>query len=367
MKMKIAAILGAVALIHLLVIGTICLTGGCKHPEVLQNRTNVPAPALNDPGAKPAVEPESVKIKTDATIIQAPPVIVPSKRVEKAVVKSETLTHKVEKGDSFWKIARMYGVSQSELAAYNNMQIDKPLKAGTVVKIPPGGAPVNPEKLQSAPSKKNDAVKSETTQHSSKKTEAVAKSAQSSTSAKTESAPADGEYVVKSGDNLWLIAKRYGISSADIIAANNLDPKKNLQIGQKIKLPAKGATITASVSTPAQTKKTKVDVTVKKEDATIDLDSSKSDDIESLLATTTPNTTSTDKSVEDVITTITTPEEDDQFVIHEVVEDGETITSISSIYRSNLNEVLKLNPGVTKESKLTKGAKIKIPKPKSAQ
>ena len=45
-------------------------------------------------------------------------------------------------------------------------------------------------------------------------------------------------YTVKSGDNLWLIAKNYpGISADDIMKFNNIDA--NLNIGQQLKIPKK--------------------------------------------------------------------------------------------------------------------------------
>lgn len=44
-------------------------------------------------------------------------------------------------------------------------------------------------------------------------------------------------YTVKSGDNLWTIAKKFpGVSNSDIMALNNL-PNTKLNIGQKLKIP----------------------------------------------------------------------------------------------------------------------------------
>lgn len=47
-------------------------------------------------------------------------------------------------------------------------------------------------------------------------------------------------YVVKKGDSLWLIAKKYGVSSDALIKANNIKNAKSLKVGQKLTIPASG-------------------------------------------------------------------------------------------------------------------------------
>lgn len=46
------------------------------------------------------------------------------------------------------------------------------------------------------------------------------------------------EHVVQSGETLSAIAKAYGVTTADIIAANNIDNPNNLRVGQKLFVPA---------------------------------------------------------------------------------------------------------------------------------
>lgn len=48
-------------------------------------------------------------------------------------------------------------------------------------------------------------------------------------------------YVVKSGDRLEVIAKKYGITAAAIAAANNLKTLNKIVVGQKLKIPVKAA------------------------------------------------------------------------------------------------------------------------------
>ncbi|MHB9138711.1 MAG: LysM peptidoglycan-binding domain-containing protein [Victivallaceae bacterium] len=78
-----------------------------------------------------------------------------------------------------------------------------------------------------------------------------------------------GAYTVQSGDSLWKIAKKYGVSVQSLATANNLSPQKMLKIGQVLTVP--GGSTVASYA-PVEHKKTihkkkAAKVTVKKEDS----------------------------------------------------------------------------------------------------
>jgi len=47
-------------------------------------------------------------------------------------------------------------------------------------------------------------------------------------------------YIVKKGDSVWLIAKKYGVSSDALIKANNIKNAKSLKVGQKLSIPTSG-------------------------------------------------------------------------------------------------------------------------------
>jgi len=53
-------------------------------------------------------------------------------------------------------------------------------------------------------------------------------------------------YTVKTGDNLWNISRKYGISVEVIIDVNNLRDKDLLSLGQKLEIPAIGGGVSKS-------------------------------------------------------------------------------------------------------------------------
>ncbi|HET6764616.1 MAG TPA: LysM peptidoglycan-binding domain-containing protein, partial [Longimicrobiaceae bacterium] len=57
--------------------------------------------------------------------------------------------------------------------------------------------------------------------------------------ARTTSASARRTYQVRNGDSLWTIARRQGVSVAALREANGLGPRKALQPGQRLVIPAR--------------------------------------------------------------------------------------------------------------------------------
>ena len=112
------------------------------------------------------------------------------REVPSPVVKNTPsyVTYTVQAGDTLWAIARKYNCSITEIVAANSDRIKNPnrIHAGWQLKIPKSGAPVS----GSTP----DAVLPE-----NKKS---------------------GIYIVRQGDTLWKIARKYNCSVAEIISLN---------------------------------------------------------------------------------------------------------------------------------------------------
>jgi membrane-bound lytic murein transglycosylase D len=63
--------------------------------------------------------------------------------------------------------------------------------------------------------------------------------------------PAGGTYRVRSGDNLSLIARRYGVSEAALVAENGLRNRNQISVGQELRIPKDAPVVVAAASPPA--------------------------------------------------------------------------------------------------------------------
>ena len=112
------------------------------------------------------------------------------REVPSPVVKNTIsyITYTVQAGDTLWAIARKYNCSITEIMAANSDRIKNPnrIHAGWQLKIPKSGAPIS----GSTP----DAV--------------LPKNKKS------------GIYIVRQGDTLWKIARKYNCSVAEIVSLN---------------------------------------------------------------------------------------------------------------------------------------------------
>jgi len=74
----------------------------------------------------------------DATrIIEGKVIVIPLKKNDKDI-KVENLTHKVVKGDTFYKIARDYNVNLKDIIAVNNLANNSFLKINQIIILPKG-------------------------------------------------------------------------------------------------------------------------------------------------------------------------------------------------------------------------------------
>ena len=113
----------------------------------------------------------------------------------------------VRSGDSLGKIANKYHTTVRNLQSWNNLR-GTTIRAGQRLKVGRG---------------KGSSAQSSTSR---------------STSASSSSSGSSSVYVVKKGDTLSAIAKRYpGVSANDIMKANNCS--ENIHPGQKLKIPKK--------------------------------------------------------------------------------------------------------------------------------
>jgi LysM repeat protein len=153
--------------------------------------------------------------------------------------------HTVMPGETLTSIAATDGLTIDQLAAANKISPTTKLVAGSVLAIPPKGAP--------ATSSNKTANMGSATRSSAcdgdadSDDQACSGAATSSASTATSSA---GSYVVQPGDTLSAIAARAGTTVAQLASLNGLNPHHFLLSGTVLRLP--GASITpASVASAA--------------------------------------------------------------------------------------------------------------------
>lgn len=143
--------------------------------------------------------------------------------------------HIVGRGENLRDIAKKYGVSATDVKRWNNLRRGK-VKEGDKLTIEVyertlAQADVAPS-TPSTVTKRVESPKATSGKSVSKDTERFSKRN------KASKKPSVTNYTVKSGDNLEKIARRYGISVADIQAANGMSKgTTRINIGQKIKIP----------------------------------------------------------------------------------------------------------------------------------
>ncbi|HKD18666.1 MAG TPA: LysM peptidoglycan-binding domain-containing protein [Thermoanaerobaculia bacterium] len=124
-------------------------------------------------------------------------------------------THTAKKGDTLPRIARRYGVTVSALASANSLNPRAKVSKGQEIMVPVKvAAAPRPSKGKGSGTKK--------------------------ASTKTADAAEAKSYRVKSGDTLYRIALRHGVTVAEILAINGLGGVPSLKAGDRISIPAKG-------------------------------------------------------------------------------------------------------------------------------
>ena len=149
-------------------------------------------------------------------------------------------TYTVKLGDSLWSIANKYNTTVNELKSLNNLSSDV-LQIGQVLSVPSNSVSVgNTYTVKSGDSLWSIANKYNTTVSNLKSLNNLSSDVLQIgqvLSVPSNSVSMGNTYIVKSGDSLWNVANRYGISVAELKSLNNLSSDV-LQIGQILNVPS---------------------------------------------------------------------------------------------------------------------------------
>lgn len=165
------------------------------------------------------------------------------------------MKYTVKKGDTLWGISNQYGVNVSDLAKLNNVSADT-LKVGMVLTIPNSGGN-NPDNMFMYTVKKGDSLWSISKVYSTSVEEIkrinyldnnnlyigqVLRIPEMYTKEEDMVVPSYINYKVVSGDTLYSISKKYGVSIDTIVSDNAL--KNNiLSVGQNLKIRVSGSIV----------------------------------------------------------------------------------------------------------------------------
>lgn len=133
--------------------------------------------------------------------------------------------HVAKKGETVASVAKLYGVDAGTISSINNLQKTQ-LQAGQRLQIPLSPTSISPEATSSESTKvvaDNKSSNKRDKQNKNAKQEQPAKEART-------------YYTVKSGENLWTIAKAQKISVNTLAKINDLSLNSTLKPGQKLLL-----------------------------------------------------------------------------------------------------------------------------------
>jgi LysM repeat protein len=254
--MKILKIFGVVAGIHLFALILIFANPGCssttKPPPAPFDTVShsPPAPAVRYPPASSSVyvaQPDpSITFNPDAPAVAASSSDVRFMPTRPGSPAAGTLllepvtdvlpasTHTVVSGDNLWNLARKHKVTVAELAAVNKLTASAILRPGQKLIIP--SRPASPTFTATA--------------------SPVTVAAETTRPAAVKPPPVEGDtHVVRPGETLGSIARRYGVRQGDIAVANNITDPQKIRAGTELIVPgwqAPAATV-APIATRAAT------------------------------------------------------------------------------------------------------------------
>jgi murein DD-endopeptidase MepM/ murein hydrolase activator NlpD len=154
----------------------------------------------------------------------------PTVAAAEAPANASTVT--VGQGMTLYAIAKSNNVTVSKLASYNGLKPPYAVHQGQVLKIPPAGAVVASD--------------------ASSAVEAEAAPATSPFKKKAASSASGGTHDVASGDTLFSLGRKYGVSPYAIADLNGLPHNAALKLGQTVKIPGAGAAVAEGKSAPAK-------------------------------------------------------------------------------------------------------------------
>lgn len=190
----------------------------------------------------PSTVTETTEKESTESVITTTPLSNQSRSAEsqsESTVKETAKTYQVVYGDTYWAIARKFGVSVDALITLNGSM----LYAGQTVKLPANST---------VPAVETPVAPSNNTTSTSSVVQAE------STTVTTPTVQTNAQYVVVANDSLWGIATRHNMSVAQLSSANGLSEQSIIYPGQVLN-------VSGNVNTPVVPTAVSVDNSVAEE------------------------------------------------------------------------------------------------------
>ncbi|OAM26794.1 lytic murein transglycosylase [Eikenella longinqua] len=143
---------------------------------------------------------------------------------------NQTVTHKVQAGESLYGIARRYNIDVAELSRANNIRGNN-IRPGQVLRV--SSSATNQSAARHADNRSNSRADSRNERHGNR---ADNRSERNERGNSRNARQQTVSHTVRSGDTLQSIARRYNTSVADIKRSNNLSGSSMLRPGQRLRV-----------------------------------------------------------------------------------------------------------------------------------
>ncbi|MDR2775975.1 MAG: peptidoglycan DD-metalloendopeptidase family protein [Tannerella sp.] len=152
--------------------------------------------------------------------------------------------HRVKKGETLSHIARKYGISVAELCRLNGITQTSKLSIGQSIQFRTKQVTVevSPDAVQASPSVQSSQPATQSSRPAAVKPQTPAANVKPSANevyvrtSSTDGVSGEAVYhVIKSGDTLYLLSEKYGVSIEKLCELNNITRNTIMKIGQKIR------------------------------------------------------------------------------------------------------------------------------------
>ena len=172
----------------------------------------------------------------------------PVRRVTNSSENTKTISHKVEPGETQASISDKYKVTPEDIKSWNNMTRNS-LRTGQMLRITTtaaiadasGAKETAPSRQQTQTPRQESSWKKDSAKKQTTTASGTTKSGSKTNTARKKTEPQKtATHTVKSGENLTVIAKKYGTTVNELKKANNMTGDE-LHPGDALKLPRKGS------------------------------------------------------------------------------------------------------------------------------